>query len=153
MRHQICRHLKYELSCYSTSSADDSEILTWKNNTTTDICAVECQYSYGTRSSWKTYFGIIVSSDGCTDAEIRKRMAKSSASFGGLFQNNHRSFTRVQGNSNLGPEQCTDQVKEIVARSDRAVLYWNSDQEQPAMDWTPFEPLNRQATKINGERQ
>ena len=47
-----------------------------------------------------TYLGSTISSDGCIDDEIQRRMAKSSASFGRLRQRlrNHRHVSmRVKG--------------------------------------------------------
>ena len=47
-----------------------------------------------------TYLGSTISSDGRIDAEIQRRMAKASASFGRLRQrlwNNHHVSTRVKG--------------------------------------------------------
>ena len=47
-----------------------------------------------------TYLGSTISSDGCIDDEIRRGMAKASASFGGLrqrFWNNHHVSMRVKG--------------------------------------------------------
>ena len=48
-----------------------------------------------------TYLGSTMSSDGCIDDEIQRRMAKASASFGRLRQrlwNNHHVSMRVKGN-------------------------------------------------------
>ena len=48
-----------------------------------------------------TYLGSTISSDGCIDDEIQRRMAKASASFGRLRQrlwNNHHVFMLVKGN-------------------------------------------------------
>ena len=48
-----------------------------------------------------TYLGSTISSDGCIDVEIQRRMAKASASFGRLRQrlwNNHHVSMRVKGN-------------------------------------------------------
>ena len=48
-----------------------------------------------------TYLGSTISSDGCIDDEIQRRMAKASASFGRLRQrlwNNHHVSMRVKGN-------------------------------------------------------
>ena len=47
-----------------------------------------------------TYLGSTISSDGCIDDEIQRRMAKASASFGRLRQrlwNNHHVSMRVKG--------------------------------------------------------
>ena len=47
-----------------------------------------------------TYLGSTISSDGCVDDEIQRRMAKASASFGRLRQrlwNNHHVSMRVEG--------------------------------------------------------
>ena len=47
-----------------------------------------------------TYFGSSISSDGCIDDEIQRRMAKASTSFGRLRQrlwNNHHVSMRVKG--------------------------------------------------------
>ena len=47
-----------------------------------------------------TYLGSTISSNGCIDDEIQRRMAKASASFGRLRQrlwNNHHVFMRVKG--------------------------------------------------------
>ncbi|KAK2162994.1 hypothetical protein NP493_1493g00012 [Ridgeia piscesae] len=68
-----------------------------------------------------TYHGSTISSDGYTDDEIQRRMAKASASFGRL-----RTGT------------------------DRAAIYGRSpDQKQSPMDWTPHEDVTRQATKAD----
>ena len=51
-----------------------------------------------------TYLGSTISSDGCIDDEIQRRMAKASASFGRLRQrlwNNHHVSMRVKGKINL----------------------------------------------------
>ena len=48
-----------------------------------------------------TYLGSSISSNGCIDDEIQRRMAKASASFGRLCQrlwNNHHVSLRVKGN-------------------------------------------------------
>ena len=47
-----------------------------------------------------TYLGSTISSDGCIDDEIQRRMAKASASFGRLRErlwNNHHVSMRVKG--------------------------------------------------------
>ena len=47
-----------------------------------------------------TYLGSTISSNGCIDDEIQRRMAKASASFGRLYQrlwNNHHVSMRVKG--------------------------------------------------------
>ncbi len=47
-----------------------------------------------------TYLGNIISSNGCVDDEIRRRMAKANASYGRLrqrFWNNHHVSMRVKG--------------------------------------------------------
>ena len=70
-----------------------------------------------------TYLGSTISSDGCTDDEIQRRMAKSSASFGRLRQrlwnNNHVSICGLKARYTVKsccppsyteprPGQCTD---------------------------------------------
>ena len=53
-----------------------------------------------------TYLGSTISSDGCIDDEIQRRMAKASASFGRLRQrlwNNHHVSMRVKGNCAVHP--------------------------------------------------
>ena len=47
-----------------------------------------------------TYFGTIILSNGCIDDGIQRRMAKSTASFGRLYQrlwNNYNVSMRVKG--------------------------------------------------------
>ena len=65
-----------------------------------------------------TYLGSTISSNGCINDEIQRRMAKASASFGRLRQrlwNNHHMSMRVKEQSCCPPSytelrhaQCTD---------------------------------------------
>ena len=124
-----------------------------------------------------TYLGSTISSDGCIDDEIQRRMAKASASFGRLRQrlwNNHHVSMRVKGKiyraivlSTLlyGAEAWTvyrRQVKKLHAfmmrhlRSIMRITWMDKVTNKEILertglpspvDWTPHEDVIRQATE------
>ena len=98
-----------------------------------------------------TYLGSTISSSGCIDNEIQKRMAKASASFGRLRQrlwNNHHVSMRVKGKiyraivlSTLlhGAEVWTvytRQVKKMHLRSIMRITWMDKVTNKEILEWT-----------------
>ena len=92
-----------------------------------------------------TYLGSTISSNGCIDDEIQRRMAKASASFGRLRQtlwNNHHVSMRVKGKIYRAIVLST-----LLCEVEAWTVYRRQVKKLHAMDWTPHEDVTRQATK------